>query len=104
MATDLSRRHFVSAALVCAFTPNTLVNARGQAADLTMLGAWRSDGRDYAGIWYSRTGACGVELPFRPHQVLRDPSAPYHAIAIARRPGEFIARIDLRTRRIVFVR
>jgi hypothetical protein len=101
MAIDLSRRQFLSAALACTLTHAGLLRAQGKIPVLRMLGAWRADGIDYAGVWDSTLGANGVELPFRAHQVLMDPHVHHHAIAIARRPGEFIARIDLKGTRIV---
>src|SRR4051794_17437928 len=95
MATDPSRRRFLSAALTCSLVQFFPQNARAGIPARRMLGAWLSEGRNYAGIWQQDIDTQGVELPFRAHQVLLDPANPRGAIAIARRPGEFIARIDL---------
>jgi uncharacterized protein len=95
MATDPSRRRFLSAALTCSVAQFIAPNAGAGIRARRMLGAWQSQGRDYAGIWQEDIYTRGVELPFRAHQVLLDPANPRGAIAIARRPGEFIARIDL---------
>jgi hypothetical protein len=95
MATDSSRRHFISAAAACALAQAIPPRARAHAPALRMLGAWQSSGRNHAGIWQQASGTRGVELPFRAHQVLLDPVNRRSAIAIARRPGDFIARLDL---------
>src|SRR4029078_13394879 len=71
--------------------------AYGQPAAAVVLGAWRRDAQHYVGLWGQDRVARGVEIPFRAHQVLIDPTRPKSAIAVARRPGEFIARIDLET-------
>jgi hypothetical protein len=62
-----------------------------------LLGAWRKDGCDYAGVWDSHAGPRGVELPFRAHEVLTHPSRAEAAFVIARRPGEFLARLNVHT-------
>ena len=104
MAIDLCRRRFLSAALACTAAPVVLAHAHRQIDRMRMLGAWHTDGNDYAGVWGSALGAHGVELPFRAHQVLLDPHLPHHALAIARRPGEFIARLDLKSACILDLR
>ena len=97
MAIDFSRRRFISAALATTLAQAIASRARAQAPDVRMLGAWQSAGRDYAGMWLQDFGTRGVELPFRAHQVLLDPANTQSVIVIARRPGEFIARIDLQS-------
>jgi hypothetical protein len=64
------------------------------------VGAWRNDAQDYIGMWRPGSAARGVELPFRAHQILMDPLRQNSVIAIARRPGEFLARVDLDAMRV----
>jgi hypothetical protein len=100
MATDPSRRRFLAALAACTVADAFAFRANAEPPGIALLGAWSMDGREYAGIWDRARGPQGVELPFRAHQVLLDPRMPRAAIAIARRPGEFIARLDLTTLQI----
>lgn len=65
------------------------------------LSAW--DVRD-SGTRMHRAGrmeSAGIALPERAHQVSADPAQPQRAWAVARRPGEWLWRLDLARGRVV---
>ncbi|TAK84406.1 MAG: DUF1513 domain-containing protein [Aquabacterium sp.] len=66
-----------------------------------LVGAWRKGAGNYVGYWSLGAGVHGVETGFRGHQVLLDPSRPSQAIAIARRPGRRIARVDFEASSVI---
>jgi uncharacterized protein len=73
--------------------------ARASAEETTgsnsILSAW-SDGKGAdERHWAGRVGERGVLLNERAHQVVRDPRSPRWAWAVARRPGEWLWRLDL---------
>jgi uncharacterized protein len=102
MVIDLIRRRLLLTALAAGLVRTLPAIADMPTVHPSLLGAWRNAGRDYVGIWDPHAGARGVELPFRAHQVLRRPSSAPSAVAvaIARRPGEFLARVDLGSLRL----
>ena len=96
MATNCSRRRLLQAAAAWVLAAQPIRGlAREGIPGFALLGAWHRDGRDYVGIWQSGAGSRSIEIPFRAHEVLVDRSRPKSAIAVARRPGEFLARLDL---------
>jgi uncharacterized protein len=98
----MKRRAFLNFATVAAaatafpaapaFAATTTSAARRLDAWPRLVGAWQRDGTYYAGWWSQDRGPNGVEVPFRAHGVLIDPLDPAFAIAVARRPGEYIIR------------
>lgn len=88
---------------VAAFAWPGIVAAATRAAPVwpAILTAWSAGGRHFAGVLQPGRQPAGVELPFRPHDVLADPLHPGIAVAVARRPGDLMARFDFVQRRIV---
>lgn len=96
MAISCSRRRFLQTASAWALAPQPIhAAAPGDIPGFALLGALQRDGRNCVGIWQSGAGSRSIEIPFRAHEVLVDRSRPASAIAVARRPGEFLARLDL---------
>ncbi|WP_367401430.1 DUF1513 domain-containing protein [Solimonas sp. SE-A11] len=52
-------------------------------------------------MWSPELGARGIALPGRAHELIEDEWRRGEAIAVARRPGEFIVRFNLEARRAV---
>lgn len=102
MATDRRRRGLILGAAAALACPR-IVAAATRAAPVwpAILTAWSAGGRHFVGVLRPNRQPSGVELPFRPHDVLVDPLHPGIAIAIARRPGDLIARVDLIQRHII---
>ena len=71
-----------------------------------LLTSWTSgdDNQAWAGVWQLGSSPRGVALPKRAHEVQMLHTAlgqPTHALAVARRPGEYLLRFDTRTARAV---
>ncbi len=65
----------------------------------TLLTAWVAGDQAMAGLWQPGRAPRGVTLPNRAHEVLALPGASGRAgqaLAVARRPGEFLLRFDAR--------
>src|SRR5579862_8248088 len=73
-------------------TTTAMPSTGGMGTWPCLVGAWKQGAIYYAGWWSEGGGANGVEVPFRAHGVLVDPNDPAFAVAIARRPGEYIMR------------
>lgn len=75
------------------------VHARRAAPDV--LSAWAERDRDGTLAYFAgRVKSAGVALPARAHAVLRDPASPDACFVVARRPGEYLLRLDLMRGRI----
>ncbi len=63
-----------------------------------VLTAWMRGEQSWAGLWTPTQVPRGVALPARAHQLLPLPTgnsrAPLQALVLARRPGEYILRMD----------
>ena len=63
-----------------------------------VLTAWTAGGRDWAGVWQPGQPLRGAALPARAHQLLALPCSTQRpslqALVLARRPGEYLLRID----------
>jgi hypothetical protein len=74
------------------------VNTNHTPPTLAVLTAWNQGSRSWAGLWTPHAPGRGIALPARAHQVLALPSAPGShtplALAVARRPGEYLLRFD----------
>src|SRR4051812_22996798 len=68
-----------------------------------LLGSWEEDGVNYAGLWTESRGARGFALPARAHGILTDPLHADQGIVVARRPGDYLMRFDVRAGRTVTV-
>ncbi len=71
-----------------------------------LLTAWVSgpDNQAWAGVWHLGSAPRGVAMPNRVHEVqMLHPALgqPSQALAVARRPGEFLLRFDIHTARTV---
>ncbi|CAH0353085.1 DUF1513 domain-containing protein [Aquabacterium sp. CECT 9606] len=66
-----------------------------------IVGSWQIKNKKFIGAW-SGTLLKQIEIPFRPHELLFDPSDQTKVIAIGRRPGRFIAKIDLKNDCVLF--
>jgi hypothetical protein len=65
-----------------------------------LLTAWVADDQAMAGLWHTDGRLQGVELPNRAHEVLAMPGALGQqgmALAVGRRPGEYLLRFDARS-------
>jgi uncharacterized protein len=108
MAIDHTRRKLLAAALLAAGASRpsvaALVNAprprRQPIAEVeapTLLAAWHARRGDHAGTWSAARGAHGLVLPARSHGLLPDPLNAGQAIAVARRPGQYILRFNVQS-------
>lgn len=100
----MQRRHWL--ALTASAATNLAWPGPASAATPSpgLLTSWVTDDQAWAGVW--RTNASrpprGVALPKRAHEVLLLPAAlglPGQALAVARRPGEYLLRFDSRSAR-----
>ena len=77
-----------------------------------LLSAWSADGKYWAGSLpleplihaQLKSATLGIELPARAHQILPMPNAQTHlnqAIAVARRPGEYLVRFGTQKSKIL---
>ncbi|WP_367848953.1 DUF1513 domain-containing protein [Rhodoferax sp. WC2427] len=69
-----------------------------------LLTSWVMDDQAWAGVWQLGSAPRGVALPQRAHEVqMLHPALglPGQALAVARRPGEYLLRFDTRTARAV---
>nr|WP_315238483.1 DUF1513 domain-containing protein [uncultured Albidiferax sp.] len=69
-----------------------------------LLTSWVVDDQAWAGVWQLGSAPRGVALPKRAHEVLVLHPAlglPGQALAVARRPGEYLLRFDTRSARAV---
>jgi uncharacterized protein len=70
----------------------------GSGAAPRVLTAWNVGEQSWAGAWEAGLPARGVALPARAHQVLPLPASEQfpgaQALVMARRPGEFLLRMD----------
>ena len=111
MAIDHTRRRLLAAALLTLAsgsagaalfnTAKSRNDSATQFAALALLGAWQADDTDYVGTWTAADGARGLALPARCHGVLLDPLNAGTAIVVARRPGQYILRLNIRFLRSV---
>ena len=63
-----------------------------------VLTAWRDGNQSWAGMWTPGRTPQGVALPARAHQLLALPATagqPLQALVLARRPGEYLLRMDV---------
>ena len=69
-----------------------------------LLTSWALGDQAWAGVWQLGSAPRGVALPKRAHEVQMLPKAlghPGQALAVARRPGEYLLRFDTRSARAV---
>ncbi|APW39147.1 hypothetical protein RD110_19615 [Rhodoferax koreense] len=93
--SSLQRRHWLlgtAAALLASQLPAQAASH----ADAALLTAWVAGDQAMAGLWHPGRGPHGVTLPNRAHEVLKIPGHAGQALAVARRPGEFLLRFDTR--------
>lgn len=92
-----SRRRLVLAA---AALP-ALVRARPSELALQLLSAWAErDKTDVLTYFAGRVDGAAVPLPARAHAVLPDPTSTNACFVVARRPGEYLLRVDLARNRV----
>lgn len=76
-----------------------------KTAPLRVLTAWQLGDVAYAGVWSPHTPARGLALPARAHELLPLPTqaglAGAQALVVARRPGEYLLRMDLTSPRVL---
>lgn len=69
------------------------------AQRLKVLTAWEQGEMAYAGVWSPGVAPRGIALPARAHELLPIPTAARlpgaQALVLARRPGEYLMRMDL---------
>ena len=69
-----------------------------------LLTSWVIADQAWAGVWHLGSAPRGIALPKRAHEVLPLPAVlglPGQALAVARRPGEYLLRFDTRSARAV---
>lgn len=99
--TSLRRRDWLALAAASIALPalaTTPVHAPG------LLTSWVIDDQAWAGVWQLGSAPRGVALPKRAHEVqMLHPALghPGQALAVARRPGEYLLRFDTLTARAV---
>lgn len=94
----LRRRDWLALAAASIALPASAASTPG------LLTSWTIDDQAWAGVWQLGSAPRGVALPQRAHEVLMLPSAlglPGQALAVARRPGEYLLRFDTQTSRAV---
>lgn len=90
----------------CAGLPRAAVATPSvRIKETQVLTAWQDRGQAYAGVWTPQGARWATALPDRAHQLLpltaaRAGQAP-EALVVARRPGEYLARVDTRTGRLL---
>jgi hypothetical protein len=99
----MQRRHWLLGIAALAGHPAWAGKAADAHADhtqppLAVLTAWNQGARSWTGLWTPHAPVRGIALPARAHQVLALPPAPGShtplALAVARRPGEYLLRFD----------
>jgi hypothetical protein len=83
----------------------SLAKPGARATETQVLTAWQDRGQAYAGLWTPLGARWATALPDRAHQLLpltasRAGQAP-EALVVARRPGEYLARVDTRNGRLL---
>jgi uncharacterized protein len=117
MATEaarrgLRRRDWLAGAAACAATialparfafaasASASSSANGVFSTSRLLTAWDAADQYWAGVWSPGQSPKGIALPARAHEILALPArltaaaAPHQALAVARRPGEYLVRFD----------
>lgn len=107
-ATPLTRRAWLQRGMALASAGALLPDAWAAAdAQPAILTAWDSAQQSWAGVWRPGSAPRGVALPARAHEVLPVPrhllsaKAAPQAIAVARRPGEYLLRFDTASARAI---
>lgn len=94
----LQRRHWLLGAAAWACSSAWGQPAEPRSAPVRVLTAWNQGERSWAGLWSPHAPSRGIALPARAHQVLALPPFPGgrgpQALAVARRPGEYLLRFD----------
>lgn len=88
----LSRRAWLGGVLAGGLV-TTIASARSTRQEL--LSAWDERAAGARGHRAGLMDSTGIALPERAHQVAADPTFPKRAWAVARRPGEWMWRLDL---------
>lgn len=96
-APSYQRRRLLKAgaAFVATVAAPTSLSAYTDTRAVTLLTAWEANETPYVGIWQAGR-LQGIALPARAHEVLLIPGRK-EALAVARRPGEYLLRFDLAT-------
>jgi hypothetical protein len=96
--SSLRRRDWLALAAASIALPANAASPPG------LLTSWVVGDQAWAGIWQLGRAPRGIALPKRAHEVLLLPASlglPGQALAVARRPGEYLLRFDTRTLRAV---
>ncbi len=94
----IDRRTWLRSAMALAVATQIPAHARSLSRP-ALLTAWVADDQAMAGLWHTDGRLQGVELPNRAHEVLAMPGALGQqgmALAVGRRPGEYLLRFDAR--------
>ncbi|MFZ4285423.1 DUF1513 domain-containing protein [Variovorax sp. HJSM1_2] len=94
----IDRRTWLRSAMALAVATQMPARARSLSRP-ALLTAWVADDQAMAGLWHTDGRLQGVELPNRAHEVLAMPGALGQqgmALAVGRRPGEYLLRFDAR--------
>ncbi|MDZ7937894.1 MAG: DUF1513 domain-containing protein [Rhodoferax sp.] len=99
MAAASSRRAFLGQAMALGLAGTGLGAHATAPRDPAprVLTAWMRGEQSWAGVWTPGHTPRGIALPARAHQLLVLPASrqhPLQALVLARRPGEYIVRMD----------
>lgn len=90
-----------TASASAALVPDALAATAPQTG-WRLLTAWDANGQSWAGTWAPGQAPRGIVLPNRAHEVLSVPgTAGGQALAVARRPGEYLVRFDTRRNKVL---
>lgn len=90
---SITRRSFLAAA---AALPAVLEARLAKPAAAGLLSAWAErDPNGTLAYFAGRASGAGVRLPTRAHAVMRDSASGDACFVVARRPGDYLVRIDL---------
>lgn len=102
MATDPSRhptrRRLLAQAALLGLGASAWGGQAAPASQPRVLTAWMRGAQSWAGVWTPGQMPRGIALPARAHQLLLVPGASgpaQQALVMARRPGEYLMRMDV---------
>jgi hypothetical protein len=102
MVTDAlrhpTRRRLLTQAVFLGLAASAWDSQAAPSAPPRVLTAWLRDEQAWAGVWTPDQAPRGIALPARAHQLLLVPDShgpARQALVLARRPGEYLMRMDV---------
>lgn len=93
-----TRRRLLAQAALLGLGAHAWDSQAAAAAQPRVLTAWMRGEQSWAGVWTPGQAPRGLPLPARAHQLLPLPGGngpARHALVMARRPGEYLLRMDV---------